>query len=181
MADKYRFKRIKEEIYRIEYHSRQMKILILRDITSRLQRFSRRSRLYGRYSRKRRWNERQKFSILARRRNRRRNFVFTRINVARYSSGGWLLIDQGHGQAGADFLNSFFSALLIKSLIKATSINQNSVSDCCGRVLRCSRQRWGGEDCSRKEVKKTRARRCPVLTSTNRPIKKSSRPQTFAV
>lgn len=53
MADKYRFKRIKEEIYRIEYRSRQMKILILRDITSRLQRFSRRSRLYGRYSRKR--------------------------------------------------------------------------------------------------------------------------------
>lgn len=143
MADKYRFKRIKEEIYRIEYRSRQMKVLILRDITSRLQRFSRRSRLYGRYSRKRRWNERQKFSILARRRNRRRNFVFTRINVARYSSGGWLLIDQGHGQAGADFLNSFFSALLIKSLIKATSINQNSVSDCCGRVLRCSRQGLG--------------------------------------
>lgn len=146
MADKYRFKRIKEEIYRIEYRSRQMKILILRDITSRLQRFSRHSRLYGRYSRKRRWNERQKFSILARRRrnlDRRRNFVFTRINVARYSSGGWLLIDQGHGQAGADFLNSFFSALLIKSLIKATSINQNSVSDCCGRVLRCSRQAGG--------------------------------------
>lgn len=53
MADKYRFKRIKEEIYRIEYRSRQMKVLILRDITSRLQRFSRRSRLYGRYSRKR--------------------------------------------------------------------------------------------------------------------------------
>lgn len=49
MANKYGIKRIKKAIYHIEY-SRQMKILILRDITSRLQQFSRRSRLYGRYS-----------------------------------------------------------------------------------------------------------------------------------
>lgn len=184
MADKYRFKRIKEEIYRISFATDE-NINFTRHNLSVATIFSTFPFIWPLFEETNVDETNVKSSVFSRdgdgRRNRRRNFVFTRINVARYSSGGWLLIDQGHGQAGADFLNSFFSALLIKSLIKATSINQNSVSDCCGRVLRCSRQRWGGEDCSRKEVKKTRARHCPVLMSTNRPIKKSSRPQTFAV
>lgn len=87
--------------------------------------------------RKRRRHEYEKFG--SRRRNpdrRRRNFL------ANLCALTWpdihRLIDQGHGQASANFLNSLFLAPLIKSLIKAASINQNSVFS--GRVLRCSRK-----------------------------------------
>ena len=88
----------------MEYRTRQMKILILRDITSRLQQFSPCSRLCGSYSKETSMKRTSKVQYSREtetegfRSKEKFRWKFMRINVGQDIHRGWLLIDQGHGR-----------------------------------------------------------------------------------
>lgn len=137
MANKYGIKRIKKANLSYRIFATDENINFTRHNLSVATIFSTFSFIWSLFRRKASMNIKSSTRETESRSKEKFRCKFMRINVARYSS--WLVNRPGSRPSG-DFLNSFFFAPLIKSLIKATSINQNSVSDCCGRVLRCSRQ-----------------------------------------